>query len=64
MNATRRKRLGEALDIVNEVLEEEQEILENLPENFRYAAQGEQIEDCVMQLEEISGMLEDVTSNY
>jgi len=64
MNAARRRRLGEALDIMNGVLAEEQEVLDNLPENFRYAAQGEQIEDCVMQLEEIAGTLEDVISNY
>jgi len=64
MNAARRKRLGEALDIMNEVLAEELEVLENLPDNFRCSAQGEQIEDCIMQLEEITGTLEDITSNY
>lgn len=54
MNKARRKRLGEVFDlikkceeIIQEVLDEENESLENLPDSFRYGEKGEEIEGYI-----------------
>lgn len=51
MNKARRKRLGEVFDlikkceeIIQEVLDEENESLDNLPDSFRYGEKGEEME--------------------
>ena len=41
MNNARRKRLEKASEIIDEVLNEEQETFDNIPENLIYSEKGE-----------------------
>lgn len=47
MNQERRNRLQEALDILTEVRDEEQEAHDNLPESFQNGEQGEAMEEHI-----------------
>lgn len=69
MNKARRKRLGEVFDlikkceeIIQEVLDEENESLDNLPYSFRYGEKGEELEGYIEMLEEVRSYLEDAES--
>lgn len=69
MNRERRKKLekafekiGEVKDILEEVKDEEQESLENLPDNFRYGERGEEMESYIEMLDEAHGYLSDAES--
>ena len=69
MNKERRKKLekafekiGEVKDILEEVKDEEQESLENLPDNFRYGERGEEMESYIEMLDEAHGYLSDAES--
>lgn len=69
MNKERRKKLekafekiGEVKDILEEVKDEEQESLENLPDNFRYGERGEEMECYIAMLDEAYGYLDDAES--
>lgn len=66
MNNQRRKRLKEAVDlierataVIEEIKDEEQEALENLPENLQESERAENMQECVDLLEEIQSDLED-----
>ena len=66
MNKDRRRRLGNAFDlmakaeeIINSVMEEEQEALDNLPENLQDGERGEEMEEYIETLEEIIEYLQD-----
>lgn len=66
MNKARRKRLKEAYDklqeakeILSSVREDEQDSYDNLPDNFRYAEKGEQMQTYIELLEEADGYLDD-----
>lgn len=55
MNKVRRKRLAEAIDLINqakgileEVKDEEQEAYDNLPESFQYGERGEQMQEYIV----------------
>lgn len=59
MNDVRRKRIAQAVDLLNEAMEildevkdEEQEAFDNLPENFQAAERGEEMEGYVESLAE------------
>lgn len=69
MNRKRRKRLTDAFEkierikeIIEEVKDAEQESLENLPDNFRYGEQGEEMESYIEMLDEAYGYLDDANS--
>ncbi len=66
MNAARRKRIEEVLarlepmkDVVDEILFEEQEAYENMPEGLKQSARGEAAENAVGSLENASSQLEE-----
>ena len=69
MNKQRRKKLtkafemiDEAIKILEEVKNEEDESYENLPDNIRYGDKGEEMKDYIEMLNEASGYLEDANS--
>ena len=69
MNKARRKRLGEAFeligtaqDILRSVREEEQDAYENLPDNFRDGEKGEEMQNYMEMIEEADGYLDDANS--
>lgn len=64
MNRQRRKRLteafekvSEAMEILEDVVEEEKESYENLPDNFRDGDRGEEMQGYIEMLEEAYGYL-------
>lgn len=69
MNKQRRKRLTEAfekisdaMEILEDVVEEEKESYENLPDNFRDGDRGEEMQGYIEMLEEAYGYLDDANS--
>lgn len=69
MNRQRRKRLteafekvSEAMKILEDVVEEEKESYENLPDNFRDGDRGEEMQGYIEMLEEAYGYLDDANS--
>lgn len=58
MNDNRRKRIQNALEILTEVRDEEQDAFDNLPDNFQYSQKGEDMEVNIQQLEEAIDALE------
>lgn len=69
MNKQRRKRLGEAFnlieqakDILEEVMSEEEESLDNLPDNFRDGDKGEEMQNYIEMIDETIEYLEDANS--
>lgn len=69
MNRDRRKRLGKAFDmcaeiieIVSEVRDEEYDSRENLPDNFRNGEKGDEMNDFIEMLDEVSGYILDAQS--
>lgn len=69
MNKERRKRLGEAFDkcaeiveILESVKEEEEEAYENLPDNFRDGDKGDEMQNYIEMIEEVTGYIEDAQS--
>ncbi len=60
MNKERRERLQEALDILTEVRDQEQEAQDNLPESFQGGQQYEQMEYNIDNLEEAVAHVEEV----
>jgi hypothetical protein len=69
MNAKRRKRLEEAVSliaearsIIEEVMEDEQEAYDNLPESIMYSDRGESMADGIDQIEQAVSSLEDAES--
>ena len=69
MNKQRRKRLeksynliDEAMEIIQEVRDEEQEAYDNLPESFQNGERGEEMSGYIEMLEEATGYLDDTKS--
>lgn len=67
MNIARRKRLAEALtllesakDVIEEVMEEEQEAFDNLPESLQGADRGVEMEEYIGDLENAVDSLDDL----
>lgn len=69
MNRDRRKELQKAFDLVGQakeiletVKEAERESFDNLPDNFRYGEQGEEMEGYMEMLSEAWNYLDDANS--
>ena len=69
MNKARRKRLGEAFDLIGtaqdilrSVREEEQEAYENLPDSFRDGERWDEMQNYMDMIEEAEGYLDDANS--
>lgn len=69
MNKVRRKKLGDAFDLISQakeileaVKEAEQEAIENLPDNFRFGERGEEMEGYIEMLDEAFNYLDDANS--
>ena len=69
MNKPRRKKLeksynliDEAMEIIEEVRDEEQEAYDNLPESFQNGERGEEMSGYIEMLEEATGYLDDTKS--
>ena len=69
MNKAKRKRLGEAFDLIgtaqdilSAVREEEHEAYENLPDSFRDGERGEEMQNYMDMIEEADGYLDDANS--
>jgi DNA mismatch repair ATPase MutL len=60
MNDKQRKRLLKAKLVIEEILEEEQTKLANLPESLQYGKTGEDIEEAIQWLEEARDCLNEV----
>lgn len=62
MNAARRNRIGDALDILKEVKQEEEEAYENLPQSFQDGEQGEAMQANIEALETAIDELEPIAN--
>lgn len=69
MNKVRRKKLGDAFELISQakeileaVKEEEQEAIDNLPDNFRFGEPGEEMEGYIEMLDEAFNYLDDANS--
>lgn len=69
MNRGRRKKIQEvcekireAIESLEEIKEEEQGALDNLPDSFRYGERGEEMEGYIEMLDETLGYLDDAGS--
>ena len=63
MNSKRRSRLQEGIDILDEVIVEEQEAFDNMPENIRDAEKGQAVEEGLDNLNEAKDLLDEVASS-
>lgn len=62
MNAARRNRIGEALDILKEVKREEEEAYDNLPQSFQDGAQGQTMQENIDALDSAIDELEPIAN--
>ena len=69
MNKQRRKLIneliGKAYDLsceIEEVLNEEQESFDNMPENLQYSERGESMQEAISSLEEAQSSIDDCKS--
>tara|TARA_Y100000004_G_C8879484_1_gene396957 strand:+ start:503 stop:691 length:189 start_codon:yes stop_codon:yes gene_type:complete len=60
MNDKQRKRLLKAKLVIEEIIDEEQTKLANLPESLQYGKTGEDIEEAIQWLEEARDCLNEV----
>lgn len=60
MNYKQRKRLLKAKLVIEEIIDEEQTKLANLPESLQYGKIGEDIEEAIQWLEEARDCLNEV----
>ena len=60
MNNQRRRRLQKALDIIQEVRDEEEEAMENLPDNLRDGERGDRMQETIDELEDAHATIERV----
>lgn len=70
MNNNRRKILKKAVleldslyDIISDVLSDEQDCLDNIPENLQGAERYEKMEDCVSLLDDVISSIDDARNN-
>ena len=66
MNNARRKELSkvinmlnEAKDVLEDVLYEEQDVFDNMPENLKFSMKGQDMENAVARLEDALNDVED-----
>lgn len=69
MNNKRRSRIDKAvshleplLDIIRDILSEEQDAYDNLPENLQDSEKGSVMEDCIQSLEDALDSIEEAVS--
>lgn len=69
MNRCKRKKLGEAFDLISKAEEiidavkaDETDSYENLPDNFRDGDRGEEMQNCIDMMDEVIGYLQDAES--
>ena len=69
MNKERRKQLqevinkiSEAHDLLDEILSDEQDAFDNMPEGLRSSERGETMEEGIYNMEEARDNLEDITN--
>lgn len=60
MNQNRRKRIQEAINILEIVREEEEDALANLPENLQYSERADQMQENVDAIENAIGDLQEI----
>ena len=63
MDKKQRNKLGEALEIIEEVIEQEQEKLDNMYDNFSETERYQQMEEKKDDLDNIKCDLEEVINN-
>jgi vacuolar-type H+-ATPase subunit H len=61
MNKDRRERLSQAIEMIEEIITEEEEALENLPENIRESEKGEALEENINCMRSAVEEIEQVT---
>lgn len=69
MNKERRKRVNELIEKayelnceIEEILNEEQECFDNMPENLQYSERGETMQEAINSLEEAQSCIDDCKS--
>lgn len=60
MNKERRKKLSDICNLLEEVRDEEQEALDNLPESLQLTEKGENMERNIDAIEDARGELEEL----
>lgn len=60
MNNKKRKRLQEALDIIEDVVYEEQESLDNLPDGIRESEKADKMEEYIQYMDSAKDELEQI----
>ena len=62
MNAARKKRLNDALDIIREVKDEEETAHGNLPDQFQFGEQGDKMQEAIDSMDNAISELENITN--
>lgn len=69
MNNERRSRLRiciskfkESLDALNSIIEDEESVFDNIPENLQYSMRAEEMQDNIDVMNEASSIIEDAIS--
>lgn len=60
MNAERRKKIEEALSLVTECKDAEQEAYDNMPESFQEGERGETMQEHISNLEDAENALQEI----
>ena len=59
MNNPRRKQIMTVIDSLDEIILDEQDAFDNLPENLAYSEKGEKMEETIDLLNEAKDLLEE-----
>lgn len=51
MNKDRRERLSQAVEMIEEIITEEEDALENLPDNIRESEKGEEMQEFIRNMQ-------------
>ena len=60
MNKTRRNRISKAIDELRSILNEEQDVYDNIPENLLDTDRASESEEAINVLEDVIDQLEDI----
>lgn len=60
MNKERRAKLQKAIDLIEDVIGEEQDAYDNMPESLQYSEKGEKMDEGIDSLEAAKDILEEV----
>jgi len=64
MNATRRKKIEEALALVTECKDAEQEAYDNMPESFQEGTRGDAMQEHISNLEDAVTALQAIVDTH